>query len=147
MRGPSPSPPAAASLPAAALPTLLHNPPPRWVCQLPPCCESSLPSCLSLPLLQVWMSVFSLTLWLLNFHTVQFSVSSGCFLFLNCCSFGCARIHSVSTYASILATHSTFRCRKWKCHGTGNQKTCHILEKSQTLRLVLIRSFKKRSKL
>ena len=35
----------------------------------------------------------------------SFSVSSGCFLFLNCCrpSFGCARKQSVSTYASILA--------------------------------------------
>ena len=29
--------------PAAALPALLHNPPPHWVCQPPPCCESSLP--------------------------------------------------------------------------------------------------------
>ena len=57
------------------------------------------------PLLPVWMNVSSLTSWLLDFHTVQFSVSSGCFLFLNCCcpSFGCARRHSVSTYASILA--------------------------------------------
>ena len=27
--------------PAAAFPTLLHNPPPRWVHQLPPCRESS----------------------------------------------------------------------------------------------------------
>ena len=46
----------------------------------------------------------SLSPWLSDFHTVRFSVSSGCFLFLNCCpSFGCARRHSVSTYASILA--------------------------------------------
>ena len=29
--------------PAAALPTLLHNPPPRWVRQLQPCCKSSPP--------------------------------------------------------------------------------------------------------
>ena len=29
--------------PAAALPTLLHNPPPHWVHQLPPCHKSSLP--------------------------------------------------------------------------------------------------------
>ena len=57
-----------------------------------------------------WFSGFilnfsSLTPWLSDFHTVQFSVSSGCFLFLNCCcsSFGCARRHTVSTYASILA--------------------------------------------
>ena len=70
-----------------------------------PCCESSPPSCLSLPLLPVWMNVSSLSPWLLDFHTVWFSGSSGCFLFLNCCcpSFGCARRHSVSTYASILA--------------------------------------------
>ena len=28
---------------AAAWPALFHNPPPRWVCQPPPCCESSSP--------------------------------------------------------------------------------------------------------
>ena len=28
---------------AAALPTLLHNPPPHWVCQRPPCHEPSPP--------------------------------------------------------------------------------------------------------
>ena len=95
--------------PAAALPTPLHNPPPRWVRQLPPCCESSLPSCPSPPLLPVWMNVSSLSPWLSDFHAVRFSVSSGCFLFLNCCcpSFGCARRHSVSTYASILAGSPT----------------------------------------
>ena len=40
-----------------------------------------------------------------DFHTVRFSVSSGCFLFLNCCCpcFGCVRRHSVPTYASVLA--------------------------------------------
>ena len=60
---------------------------------------------LSPPLLLVWMNVSSLSPWLSDFHTVLFSVSSGCFLFLNCCcpSFGCAKRHSVSTYASILA--------------------------------------------
>ena len=41
--GLSPDPPACASLPAATLSTLLYNPPPPWVCQLPPCSESSLP--------------------------------------------------------------------------------------------------------
>ena len=35
------------------------------------------------PLLLVWTSVSSLTPWLLDFHAVRFSVSSGCFLFLN----------------------------------------------------------------
>ena len=90
--------------PAAALPVLLHNPWPRWVRQLLPCCKSSPPGCPFLPLLLVWMSVSSLSPWLLDFHTVQFSGSSGCFLFLNCCpSFGCVRRHSVSIYASILA--------------------------------------------
>ena len=84
---------------AAALPTQVHNPPPLWVCQPVPRCESSLPDCPSLPLPLVWMNVSSLSPWLSDFHTVLFSVSSGCFLFLNfCCpSFGCARRHSVST--------------------------------------------------
>ena len=70
-----------------------------------PCLVSSLPGCPSSPLLLVWMNVCSLTPWLLDFHTVRFSVSSGCFLFLNCCcpSFGCMRKRSVSTYSSILA--------------------------------------------
>ena len=87
------------------------QPPPCQVRQLLPCClsslpvESSQPSCSSLPFLLVWMNVYSLTPWLSEFHTVQFSVSSDCFLFLNyCCPcFGCARRHSVSTYTSILA--------------------------------------------
>ena len=63
------------------------------------------PGCPSLPLLPVWMNVSSLSPWLLDFHRVQFSVSSSCFLFLNCCcpSFGCARRRSVSTYTFILA--------------------------------------------
>ena len=62
------------------------------------------PGCPSPPLLPLLMNV-SLSPWFSDFHTVQFSVSSGCFLFLNCCcpSFGCARRHSVSTSASILA--------------------------------------------
>ena len=95
-------------LPAAAWPTLLHNLPPHWVHQPPPCHESSLPGCLFLTLLPVWMNVSSLSPWLSDFHTVRFSVSSGCFLFLNCrCpSFGCARRPSVSTYTSILTGSS-----------------------------------------
>ena len=68
--------------PAAALPTLLHNLPPHWVHQLPPCHESSPPGCTSLPLLPVWMNASSLPPWLSDFHTVRFSVSSGCSLFL-----------------------------------------------------------------
>ena len=35
----------------------------------------------------VWMNVSSLTPWLLDYHTVRFSVSSGCFLFFNLLSF------------------------------------------------------------
>ena len=51
--------------------------------QLLPCLEASPPGCLSPPLLPVWMKVSSLTPLLLDFHTIQFSVNSGCFLFLN----------------------------------------------------------------
>ena len=40
------------------------------------------PSCPSPPLLPVWMNVSSLTPWLSGFHTVWFSGSSSCFLFL-----------------------------------------------------------------
>ena len=89
---------------AAALPAPFHNPPPCWVRQPPPCHKSST------PLLPVWMNVSSLSPWLLDFHIVRFSVSSGYFLFLNCCcpSFGCARRHSVSTYSSILAGSSKY---------------------------------------
>ena len=40
------------------------------LCQPPPCHTSSPPSCLSPPLLLVWMNVTSLTSWLSDFHTV-----------------------------------------------------------------------------
>ena len=53
------------------------------VFQLRPCHKSSPPGCPSLPLLPVWMNVSSLTPWLLDFHEVQFSVNSGCFLYSN----------------------------------------------------------------
>ena len=39
------------------------------------------PGCPSPPLLLVWRNVSSLSPWLLDFYTVQFSVSSGCFCF------------------------------------------------------------------
>ena len=42
------------------------------------------PSCPSPPLLPVWMNVSSLTPWLSDFHTVQFSGSSDCFFILKC---------------------------------------------------------------
>ena len=76
--------------------------------QMPPFCIFSVPGCPSPPLPPVWVNVSSLSPWLSDFHTVWFSASSGCFLFLNyCCpSFGCAKRHSVSTYASILAGSS-----------------------------------------
>ena len=62
------------------------------------------PGCPSPPLLPLWMNVSSLSPWLLDCHT-DFLAVLVVFLFLNCCcpSFGCARRHSVSTYASILA--------------------------------------------
>ena len=76
----------------------VRQPPPVLVRQLLPCHKSSLPGCLSLPLLLVWRNVCSLSSWLLDFHTVWFSVSSGYFGFFNCCCpFGCMRRHSVST--------------------------------------------------
>ena len=69
---------------AFALPChLSHNPP---VSQSGCIATSPVhPGCLSLPLLPVWMKVSSLSPWLSDFHVVRFSVSSGCFLFLNCC--------------------------------------------------------------
>ena len=57
---------------AVAWPAPFHNPPPCCVRQPPPCHKSSTPGCQSPPLLPVWMNVSSLTLWLLDFHTVQF---------------------------------------------------------------------------
>ena len=66
---------------------------PVWNHQLPPRPPSPPATCVavhplhpgypSLPLLPVSTNVSSLTPWLLDFHTVQFSSSSGCFLFLN----------------------------------------------------------------
>ena len=87
--------------PAAALPGPSAATLPTSHC---PAASPLHPGCPSPPLLLVWMNVSSLSPWLLDFHTVQFSFSSGCFLFLNCCCpFGCVRRHSVSTYTSILA--------------------------------------------
>ena len=91
---------------AAAWPAQFHNPPPRWVHQLLPCRTSSppwLPVSAPLTGLDEFFSFISLVVGLPT--TVRFSVSSACFLFLNCCrpSFGCARRHSLSTYISILS--------------------------------------------
>ena len=43
--------------------------------------------CPSPPLLAVWTNVSFLTPWLSDLHAVWFSISSGCFLFLNLLSF------------------------------------------------------------
>ena len=45
------------------------------------CHESSPPGCPFLPLLPVWLNVSSLSPWLLDFHRVWYSVSSGWVLF------------------------------------------------------------------
>ena len=63
----------------------LHEPP-LHPPQSSSCCLAASPlhpGCPSLPHLPVWMNVSSLTPWLSDFHTVWFSGSSGCFLFLN----------------------------------------------------------------
>ena len=65
-------------------------PAPASPAQSSSCCLALSPlylNCLSRPLLPVWMNVSSLTLWLSNFHTVQFFGKSGYFLFLNLLSF------------------------------------------------------------
>ena len=49
----------------------------------PPLCTTVPPLSVTPPLLPAWMNVASLNPWLSDFHTVQFSVSSHCFLFLN----------------------------------------------------------------
>ena len=47
----------------------------------PFCLCASPPASATLPLLPIWMSVASLNPWLSDFHTAQFSDSSGCYLF------------------------------------------------------------------
>ena len=77
---------------AAAWPAQFHNPPPRWICQ-PPLCHKSSPPRLPVSTPPTGLDECSLSPWLSDCHTVRFSVSSGSFLFLNCCcpSFGCVR--------------------------------------------------------
>ena len=59
----------------------------KWGTMQSPSCrlaESPLqPDCPPPPLLLVWMNVSSLSPWLLDFHTVRFFGTYGCFLFLN----------------------------------------------------------------
>ena len=77
---PTPQSAALLGLPATILPALVLQP--------LPCHESSLPNCPSPPLLLVWMNVSSLTPWLLDSHTVRFSVSFlFCFVFKSLLSF------------------------------------------------------------
>ena len=63
------------------------------------------PSFLSLPLLQVWMNVSSLTTWLSDFHTVRFSGRSGFFFVFKfvVVLFWLCEEAKLFTYASILS--------------------------------------------
>ena len=62
---------------AAAWPAPFHNSPPHWVHQPLPCPESCPPQLpVSAPPTRL-DECFFLTLWLSDFHTVRFSVSSG----------------------------------------------------------------------
>ena len=81
-----------------------HNWPPRWVRQPPPCCESSLPQLpFSAPPTSLDECFFFISL-VVGLPCSSIFCQFWLVLFLNCCpSFGCARRHSVSTYASILA--------------------------------------------
>ena len=78
--------------PGAALPALVLQP--------PACHKSFPPGCPSPPLLP----------YSSDFHTVRFSVSSICFLFLNCfCPFSCAKRHRGGTVC--LPTHPSILAR------------------------------------
>ena len=90
---------------AAAWPALLHLPPPLCVRQLLPCCESSPPQIsISAPPTGLDECLFFISLVVGLPYSLIFC-QFWLVLFLNCCcpSFGCARSHSVCTYASILA--------------------------------------------
>ena len=71
-------------LPAATLPRVLST----LAACLRPGCPSPTPRL-------AWMNVSSLSPWLSDFHTVRFSVSSGCFLFLNCPFWLCKEVQCV----------------------------------------------------
>ena len=66
------------------------------------------PSCLSSPLVLVWMTVSSLTPGLSDFHTVWFFFQFWLFFVFKfvVVLFGCARKQRLSTYTSILAESS-----------------------------------------
>ena len=61
---------------------LVYQPPPRPVRQLPSCCESS-PSQLPVSAPPTGLDECFFKSLVVRLHRVQFSVSSGCFLFLN----------------------------------------------------------------
>ena len=88
---------------AAAWPALFHNPPPHWVCQLPPCSESSPPWLpVSAPPTGLDECFFFISLVVGLPHRWIFC-QFWLFFVLKLLSFGCARRHSGSTYTSILA--------------------------------------------
>ena len=90
---------------AAVWPALLHSPPPRWICQLPLCHKSSTPQLpISAPSTVLDECFFFISLVVGLPYSSIFCLFRLVFFFkLLCPSFGCARRHSVSTYASILA--------------------------------------------
>ena len=67
---------------AAVLLAPFHNPPLTRSSGRCLAASSLCPSCLSPPLLLVWMNVSSLSPCLSDFHTIRFSVISGCFFVL-----------------------------------------------------------------
>ena len=91
-------------LPAAAWPAPFHNPPPCWVRQLLPCHKSSPPQLpISTPPTGLDECFFFISLVVRLPYSLIFCQFWLFFVFKLLLSFGCARRHSVSTYASILA--------------------------------------------
>ena len=83
----------------------LHNLPPRWFCQPPPCRVSSPPQLpISAPPAGLDECFFFISLVVRLPYSSIFCQFWLFFVFKLCCpSFGCVRRYSVSTYASILA--------------------------------------------
>ena len=67
------------------------------------------------PLLPVWMNVASLNLWLLDFHTIQFSDNTvlGIILRFSLMPFCCANRQSVLTYASSCLLYTSDAADDW----------------------------------
>ena len=111
-------------LPATTLPTPVLQP--------LPCRKSSPPGCQSLPLLPVWMNVSSLTPWLSDFHTIQFSVGSCWFLYLNlllsflwfCEEAQCVYLHlHLGWNSKFLSWMYSHFCFDYLCLGVISQKS------------------------